>query len=182
MQHHGAPSRLLDFTYSVYIAAYFALEYSQGESAIWAVKGKWAMQGSKQILLSNGFGDAETLDQPYHEEGDLIFNTTFRAEDPPPCVGVQTPFRLNERLRIQMGTFLVPARLDQSFEDNLMTMPGWDSNDNVVKLVLAEGMRSEALPVLFDMGISRRSLFPGLDGYAQSLAVYFPISSSDKWK
>ena len=29
MQHHGAPTRLLDFSYSIYVAAYFALEESE---------------------------------------------------------------------------------------------------------------------------------------------------------
>src|SRR5437016_3319598 len=29
MQHHGAPTRLLDFSYSIYVAAYFALENAE---------------------------------------------------------------------------------------------------------------------------------------------------------
>jgi len=47
MQHHGAPTRLLDFTYSFYIAAYFALEESEKDCAIWALNMKWSVEESK---------------------------------------------------------------------------------------------------------------------------------------
>src|SRR5437764_2087600 len=37
MQHHGAPTRLIDFTWSPYVAAFFALERATGDAAVWAV-------------------------------------------------------------------------------------------------------------------------------------------------
>lgn len=43
MQHHGAPTRLADWTYSLYVATYFALENIEWdkESAVWAISSKW---------------------------------------------------------------------------------------------------------------------------------------------
>ena len=37
MQHHGAPTRLIDFTWSPYVAAFFALERTLADGVVWAV-------------------------------------------------------------------------------------------------------------------------------------------------
>src|SRR5262245_32565646 len=37
MQHHGAPTRLIDFTWSPYVAAFFALERTISDGVVWAL-------------------------------------------------------------------------------------------------------------------------------------------------
>ena len=174
MQHYGAPTRLLDFTYSIYVAAYFAFERSVGKyAAIWSIDAKWAARASEDVLRSAGRTDVDTLGTPTDESDEatissLIFGNPMRFAWP------LTPFRLNERLQIQKGTFLVPGDVGATVMQNLAALSGYDSPGRVVKILLPRRFRSDALRQLFHMNISATSLFPGLDGYAASLGVYHP--------
>ena len=60
MRHYGAPSRLLDCTYSIHVAAYFAYEFDSEECAIWAINGDWIAKTEKALYASQG-KDAQFL-------------------------------------------------------------------------------------------------------------------------
>lgn len=175
MQHHGAPTRLLDFSYSLYIAAYFAVERGEGNCAVWAVRAPWALQESAELLRKAGKRHVDRMLKRFVEGDEEIVQTLFFE---PPYVRTAWPinaFRLNERLRIQEGAFLIPGDVSTSFENNLQSLPGYDSTDHVIEIVIPDSQRLVALQNLFEMGLSRTSLFPGLDGFAKSLDVYHPV-------
>ncbi len=179
MQHHGAPTRLLDFTYSIYIAAYFALEKPPLEEpkdhyAIWAINTRWAAEKCKEI-----FKDTEVssyFEIAINEKTVHLFPEAFMPEKPRQFVSPGNPFRLSERLTIQKGVFMCPGDITTSFENNLRALKAHDSEENVMKLILVldEDQRRAAIEDLYDLNISRATLFPGLDGYASSLAVSTP--------
>lgn len=181
MQHHGAPTRLLDFTYSIYVAAYFALEAADGDSAVWACEGPWALQQSLLTLGGAAKPHLRQLSEPFQESHEQLLSAVFFEEPYVRAACPLNPFRLNERLRIQKGAFLVPGDVTASFVDNLQALPGHDSPSHVVQMVIPHGLRAEALRQLFQMNVSRTSLFPGLDGFAQALGVYHPVFDPVKW-
>lgn len=110
-----------------------------------------------------------------------------------PNVIAVKPWRLNQRMIIQQGWFLVPTSLDTTFEHNLMAGLGLsetslprksparnageiqhllrrpDSNVALLKLVFPRRMHLDAMRDLHRMNITATSLFPGLDGFARSL-------------
>lgn len=181
MQHHGAPTRLLDWTYSIYVAAYFALESADSDCAVWALNAPWALRKSVARFRVSGQIAATQLQTPtteIHESVSqkLLFGKSFTKVAVP-----LSPFRLNERLRTQRGTFLVPGDITVGFMENLFALPGYSAAANVVELVLPKVLRTQALENLYSMNISRRSLFPGLDGYAQSLGVFHPSFRPGAW-
>lgn len=175
MQHHGAPTRLLDFTYSLHVATYFALEDAAADAAIWAIDFQWAVSESAERLRDVGVPEdrlvvlnSRATERSTIEQGALLIDT----DTPLACPA--SAFRLNERLRIQKGMFLVPGRVDQSFEENLRALNGWRDADHVCKVIIPARLVAEGLVWTFQQNLSRSSLFPGLDGYAQSLKVFHP--------
>jgi hypothetical protein len=107
MQHYGGPTRLLDFTNSFYIAAFFALESAKSDAAVWCLNIALLRETSKQQLSSIA-GD------PFEPER-ICDRLIVDAIDIPAILDVE-PYRLNERLIAQQGVFVMPCSLDSDMD------------------------------------------------------------------
>jgi hypothetical protein len=168
MQHHGAPTRLLDFTWSPYVAAFFALERATSDAAIWAVNLPllWAIHDRYRITDANVM-DADPRQADAFQKYYLPNRHAF--------VWQGDPFRMPQRVVAQSGTFLVSSHLGMTVEDILARYPG--SGELLVQFVLETSkLRAEAMASLYSMNITQATLFPGLDGLARSMAYEFEYS------
>jgi hypothetical protein len=163
MQHHGAPTRLLDLTWSPYVAAFFALERATGD-AVWALNPAHISYASSVTLR-----DGHTIhpqERDPRECGNL--RRYFLAEEVP-FLWIGEPYLMNPRLTAQSGTFAVPGTLNQPFEAILSGYP--EPRETLVKLILPSAqVREKGMRELYRMNITYATLFPGLDGLARSLA------------
>jgi hypothetical protein len=162
MQHHGAPTRLLDFSWSPYVAAFFALEKATTDAAIWAIC------SGRHVPNFRGFYISAILNRTMELKDSTTLGSEIRqaadAEKIPPCM-IGEPVLMNQRMITQAGTFLVPSmRIDASIESLL---PG----ASIFKLILlTKSLRKDTMNRLYSMNINNAALFPGIDGLARSLA------------
>ena len=103
-------------------------------------------------------------------------------------VGSVNSFTRHERMVIQQGVFLCPGDVRTSFMENLNVVLGncdASSNPLVIRYEITENpaVRREMLRHLMRMNISRATLFPGLDGFAESLRQWlaFPEIIYEGW-
>jgi hypothetical protein len=197
IQHFGGPTRLLDFSHSFYVAAFFAIDGAEGDAAVWGVNlSRIERILAKKLKLRRG-GTTHDTNQAHIQ----YIHRVLGAKNGPPLVVSVEPERLNERISIQQGLFLFPCDLTCSFEANLAkTFAGlsgeleerepeqWSetlakqlSNDEiaVLQIILPRGIHSEALDDLYKMNVTSATLFPGLDGFARSLYYHLRLMDTD---
>jgi hypothetical protein len=155
MQHHGVPTRLLDWTESFSTALYFALEGAASDIDIWMLN---PYELNRQQADTAGIVDVESnLKTEYF---DLFIEPSADSPRPTGSVVAIYPRRQIARLASQHGLFTLhytPAPLEDLNES-------WLTRFTLTGCAVAETKR-----LLKVLGVNDFSLFPDLDGLSRFL-------------
>jgi FRG domain len=176
MQHHGVPTRLLDWTFSPYVALYFAFETSLPDTdcAVWAINTGWLSERARQKSLNEPRLPTDPREKALNE---YLNRGLFNAENPNVVV-VANPIRMNERVAAQQGVFLCDLSQVGAFTitlQKMLVMPMPPSSPVIWKFVIKTAERDKFVRELNRMNINGASLFPGLDGFARSLKLELQV-------
>ncbi|EAR62092.1 FRG domain-containing protein [Neptuniibacter caesariensis] len=167
MQHHGAPTRLLDFTKSPYVASYFALQSCTTPAAVYAVNTPALWHEATPPGLPQMTRDA--IDP---RNSDSL--SRYYLSNQYPIVWPGEPWSMDRRIVAQAGTFMLPGRIDVSVEQLLNE---YEYEEPILaKIILNPEIRKEAMEALYRMNISSATLFPDLDGLARSIQYELEVS------
>jgi len=185
LRHHGGPTRLLDFTESFYIAAYFALDSAIDDCAIWAFN---------RIDLTTKINDVIDdlckqlkidLSLSMNRRFDEILMRAIRGDIKNNLVITMGPSQRNERQFLQQGLSMIPLNLQEGYMGALLGSfgpPGKMPNEKnmqkvelkeilpdlqhskLMKIIMANDCFLKARLDLEQMNINGATLFRGLDG------------------
>ncbi len=163
MQHHGAPTRLLDWTKSIYVAAYFAVIDDLGsDGAIWLVRHESFQQKMKEKFGADCF-------LKWFKEEELLLNP-----DAPNAVIFFEKEQKIPRMAIQQSlASMCLAILGNQTNIISEVMKGVGMENAFVKIKIPAKLKPEFIIKLHSMNISANSLFPGIDGLARSINELF---------
>ncbi|MBN1361781.1 MAG: FRG domain-containing protein [Sedimentisphaerales bacterium] len=164
MQEHGAPTRLQDWTYSFFVALYFALaELEKGDHGeLWAVDSTYLVKRI-EALYPKRSDHACVKDDP-NAQVYTNFERMFMGREPKQFVCPMNPYKFNPRLIVQQGLFLCPGDITRPFAENIESHFALPRElDKHLKVFKIENkVRPELMQMLHSMNIGEASLFPGL--------------------
>jgi hypothetical protein len=165
MQHHGAPTRLLDWTLSPYVATYFAVaDQPKRFGAIWIFS-----SGRLAERTIQRYGSADAL-----ADGNL--SSTLLTADAKPHLGAYRRVLRSDRMVAQQGVFTMSAQIMADHADLISELtPAEADRLYHVKLIIPYEMKPEFLQRLRVMNITASSLFPGVDGIGRSIGEFLRL-------
>lgn len=170
-QHHGLTTRLVDWTYSPFVAMHFATSNTdkfECDGVIWQVDFVKVNRLSPEPLnallqkekcnaftvemLESEFLSLQKFDEQYGNDGALFF-------EPP---------SLDERIVNQYALFSMMSSATAIFDDWLIKHP-----DTYRRIIIPAKLKWEIRDKLDQANITERVLFPGLDGLASWLKRHY---------
>lgn len=164
MRHYGVPTRLLDWTASFYVGAYFAASKAPDkDGAIYLVHRRTLAEAMK-------FTHADAAEMPTSV---TAADKEFQRPDAPPVVHVYSrKTALLDRMVVQQGVFLVSRNVRADLEEVLATeIPkvADSSKETLRKISVPAALKQTIRRRLRAMNVTGSSLFPGLDGIGREL-------------
>lgn len=169
-QHHGLPTRLLDWTYSPYVALHFAtaeLDQFDRDGIIWALKyealNKYLPDNLNKELCrigSNSF-TSSMLSKVYENLEELS------EDDSEFVVAFESP-SLDNRIVNQFAIFTFMSHAESLLDDWLEDKP-----DLYFRIRIPAEMKWEIRDKLDQVNINERVLFPGFDGLSKWLKRHY---------
>lgn len=175
-QHHGLPTRLLDWTYSPLVAAHFATldPRPRGDRVVWQLD--WRRMHERFGLKPLAFL-VEDLVEELERRGIGSLGEFFeRAADSAPFACMLEPPAMDHRITVQSAAFTITSDTSRPFDAFLAEH---DLTAAMRGIVIPAGAVDLIRDQLDICAIDERRLFPDLDGVAREVRRYY-ASSADR--
>jgi hypothetical protein len=169
-QHHGLPTRLIDWTYSPFVALHFATAHPARyahDGIVWCVnfvKAHQLLPKELRRLLEREHSDALTVEMLSQFESLNAYDSLARE----PFVAFIEPPSLDDRILNQFALFSIVSNPAMGLDDWLARHP-----ELVQRVVIPAELKWEIRDKLDQANINERTLFPGLDGLSRWLERYY---------
>lgn len=187
LQHYGIPTRLLDFSNSPYVAAFFAVVDSENDSSIYAINHFELLSSTIHLFRLNYDNNSPEITK-YKKGGSIseddLFEELVLGKTQRKFIEIVQPFFLFDRMIQQSGSFLCQGDINCDFETNLVAnyeiLQNIKDNHPYYKLKINSNWKDEIIRDLMRMNITAESLFPGIEGYLKTLKNRFNMFIEDQ--
>ena len=163
MQHYYAPTRLLDWTASPFVAAYFAIEREPDHpGAVWYFHCHTVDAYMRKTYEGYEFPKREKMEQVLLDSNakDILYFGAARTQTDR-MAAQQTKGALSTQILADHGQIMAKA---------VATGEAKKEMEVYGKLIIPKTLKPEFLRRLRSMNITARALFPGVDGLGRSVA------------
>ena len=184
-QHHGLPTRLLDWSYSVLVALHFATSgepldtMGDHDCAMWRIDIEELNQklpDRYQKILKNENAHLLTvdmMDKLIPENTDVL--QTYDGEMKASALALIEPLSIDQRIVSQYSYFsVIPSQMEHG-DDALGIEEFLKTTDNTIKYVIDKSLKWRIRDMLDQMNMNERTVFPGMDGVTKWLARHYYV-------